>query len=139
MKWFRESLSTKLDSSTKIRWTHEHNEESKHEGEYEGALKNGKPDGLGRWTGLFGKIEAEWKGGKIDGRAVHHQKNCRQEFEMKDGRYHGLSILYWDGGRRLEREFTNGKLHGREREGNKNGTIYQEDVYEEGSWVKRVR
>ena len=123
----------------KVRWTYEHNESTKHQGEYKGELKDRKLDGLGRWVGASERIEAEWKEGKIHGRAVLYQRNCREEFEMQSGRYHGLSIIYWEGGRRLEREFLNGRLHGREREWNKNGTIYQEDLYEQGSWVKRIK
>ena len=71
---FKEQLNHLLKESNKmkIKWEFMGNNGSRFPGEYDGEVKDGRPHGLGRWK-RYGKnwvIEAEWKDGLPDGKAI---------------------------------------------------------------------
>ena len=74
MNAFKERFShlMKEIKKEKIKWEFTSNSGDKFKGEYEGEVKDGKPDGMGRWKrdGQNWIIEAEWKEGLLHGRAV---------------------------------------------------------------------
>ena len=85
----------------KIKWEFTQNSGVKFKGEYEGEVKDGKPDGMGRWKGDGQNwiIEAEWKEGLLHGRAVSNfNDGDHQEYEAKNGKINGKLISYWADG-----------------------------------------
>ena len=86
-----------------IKWEWENNWGEKGKGEYEGEVKKGKPNGLGKWKqdGDNSTIEGQWKDGKLNGKAVlNYSDGDRAEYEIKNGKINGKCILYMnDGGR----------------------------------------
>ena len=86
----------------KMKWEFTTNGGIKFEGEYEGQVKGGKPNGIGRWKWNGGNwiVEGEWKEGLLHGRAVENGRYYRhhREYEVKDGKWNGKYISYGAGG-----------------------------------------
>ena len=82
----------------KMKWEFTTNGGDKREGEYEGQVKGGKPNGIGRWKrdGINWIVEGEWKEGLLHGRAVENDYDGDHgEYEVKDGKWNGKYICYW--------------------------------------------
>ena len=99
MNGFKEKFShlMKEIKKEKIKWEFTLNNGSKRKGEYEGEVKDGKPDGMGRWKedGSNWVIEAEWKEGLLHGRAVSNfSDGTHEEYEAKNGKVNGKFISY---------------------------------------------
>ena len=63
MKGWKEEWREKMNKikKEKVKWIWQNNWRDKYEGEYEGKVKEGKPNGFGRWTrnGHNSTVEAE--------------------------------------------------------------------------------
>ena len=67
-------------------------------GLYEGQLKNGNPEGKGRFFHILGELyDGEWKEGKKEGKGIDKMMNAAMtqvyKGEFKDDKRHGKSIL----------------------------------------------
>ena len=85
----------------KMEWEFKDNYGAKWEGEYEGEVEGGKPNGIGRWKRDGGNyiVEGEWKEGLLHGRAVqNYSDGDHREYEVKDGKLNGKHICYYADG-----------------------------------------
>ena len=82
--------------------------------EYEGEIRNGKPDGFGILIRFDGKkYVGEWKDGKMDGQGTESSPyGDNYEGEFKDGVRHGLGTSILPDGRKYVGEWKDGKEHG---------------------------
>ena len=70
-------------------------------GTYEGGVKNGMPDGLGRWKADDGEntVEGEWKNGQVNGKVIDKRNGYRVEYEAKNGKKNGKELTSYADGR----------------------------------------
>jgi hypothetical protein len=101
---------------------------------YVGEIKNGKPNGQGKWTLPNGnKYEGEWKDGEKHGRGSYTWSNGRKYIgEWKDGKKHGQGSYTfgrgkWEGDKYVG-EFKNEYRHGQGTYTSSSGRNY------EGEW-----
>ena len=83
---------------------------------YVGEIKNGKPNGQGKWTLPYGnKYEGEWKDGKKHGQGSYtfgrgKWEGDKYEGEWKDGKKHGQATYTSSSGRNYEGEWKDGEI-----------------------------
>ena len=98
-------------------------------GIYEGELKNGEPEGNGRFFHIMGFYnEGEWKGGKQNGKGI--EKGIQGETyvgEFKDDKRNGKGTLELADGEIYEGNWLDGKKHGKGKTIYPNGDIYEGD------------
>ena len=101
---------------------------------YVGEIKNGKPNGQGKWTLPNGnKYEGEWKDGEKHGRGSYTWSNGRKYIgEWKDGKKHGQGSYTFGRGKweadKYVGEFKNEYRHGQGTYTSSSGRNY------EGEW-----
>ena len=146
MRKFEEKLERmkkefeQIDKDHHIPWIYRDSDGFEYKGDFAGSTVDGKPHGLGRFTCEEFWINAEWKEGEIDGIAIREftgSKDC-EECEMRGGKYEGKYMLTWRGGNREEREYKNGKMHGRQRFVTRDDSVEVETFYREGKVVRRI-
>jgi hypothetical protein len=105
--WYGVLFERKVNG--KLGW-HEYGNKDYH-AKYVGKIKNGEPNGQGKWTLPNGnKYEGEWKSGKKHGQGTLNWSNGdKYEGEWKDGIKHGQGILNWSNGNKYEGEWKSGK------------------------------
>ena len=111
MRQFKVELSRRLETcGARVKHEYEDNCGGKFSGEYEGELKDGLPDGMGRWVKENGKmkVEGEWREGRLNGKAVHTESSGRSECEKREGKLEGKWIWYGSMGTREEAEMQDG-------------------------------
>jgi len=81
---------------------------------YVGEIKNGKPNGQGKWTLPNGnKYEGEWKDGEKHGQGTYtFHYGDKYEGEWKDGEKHGHGTFTFPDGRKYVGEWKDGKRNG---------------------------
>ena len=122
-------------------WVYEGNNGRKWDGEFEGEVKDGQPNGVGRWSAKGGKwkVEGLWKEGKVHGKATTFYSSGRvEEYEKKDGKLDGNLLVYHGRGHE-ESEYRDGKLDGRQRKYNGFGEVVLDSVFEEGKMMRRIK
>ena len=87
----------------KIKWGWIDNWGQKYNGEYQGSIENGKPNGFGRWKGNMSNntIEGQWKDGQLHGKVVENSFGFREEYEVKNRKRNGKCIKCLKDGRRF--------------------------------------
>ena len=141
MKLFKEQNKMKFEAITKgkIKWKYTNTEGLKCDGEYEGQLRFGRPNGLGRFTSFEGnwKIEGEWRDGRLHGKTIQYSPEGDEiMYKKKDGKLNGSFIWYNPNGSRKESEWRNGREHGKKRFYTETGDVSQEIVYAFGKQKK---
>ena len=101
-------------------------------GIYEGQLKNGQPDGKGRFFHILGGLyDGEWKEGKKEGKGIDKMINIATnqvyEGEFKDDKRNGKGKLTLGDGEEYEGDWVNDKKEGKGKTIYPNGDIYEGD------------
>ena len=101
-------------------------------GTYEGELKNGNPDGKGRFFHILGGYyEGDWKDGKKEGFGIDKMKNMAMnevyEGEFKDDKRNGKGTLTLGDGEVYEGDWVNDKKDGKGKTTYPNGDTYEGD------------
>ena len=74
---------------------------------YKGEFKNGNPNGIGIYIGVFGKYEGKWNTSENNigsyGYGIEYYKNGRKyEVEFKNGLSDGYGIYYYRNGSNMK-------------------------------------
>ena len=96
-------------------------------GIYEGQLKNGLPEGNGRYFHIMGfSYNGQWKAGKYEGKGIEKtMQGETYEGNFKNNKRHGKGIFTTADGEIYEGYWENGVKHGKGKTTYPNGDIYE--------------
>ena len=88
--------------------------DDKVQAKYNGAIKNGKPEGIGNLTSPDGdKYRGLWKKGEKHGQGTYtFSSGANYEGKWKDGKKHGQGTFSWSNGNKYVGEWNAGVIHG---------------------------
>ena len=110
---WKEEFRRRMQAAEKVnmKWECRGNEGQLLRGEYKGEVREGKPDGVGRFlhSNRKWKIEGEWEDGRLHGHAIKFDPNGdRLEYQVSEGRNDGQSIKYNRDGSHVYMEWEDG-------------------------------
>ena len=100
---------------------------------YNGAIQNGKPEGIGNLTSPNGdKYDGLWSDGKKHGQGTYtFSSGAKYEGIWKEGKKHSHGTFSWSNGNKYVGEWNVGKIHGQGTYSYSNGNKYA-GKWEEG-------